>query len=114
MPRSGSQGALPFDVPAAHLADLAASRPDLWDEIWHHPNCYDGLRQWMAERYEEQQAQAGRQTQPAGQPPGQPAAQAPKRKKGAVLLAALAVAALALAGTGTALALTGIWPFGAG
>ena len=38
MPPSGSQGALSFDMPAAQLADLAASRPDLWDEIWHHPN----------------------------------------------------------------------------
>lgn len=114
VPPSGSRVTLPFDMPAAQLADLAASRPDLWDEIWHHPNCYDGLRQWMAERYEEQQAPAARQAQPAGQPPGQPAAQTPKRKKGAVILAAVAAAALALAGTGTALALTGTWPFGAG
>ena len=106
-------GALPAEVSAAQLAELAITRPDLWDEIWHHPNCYDGLRQWMAERYEEQQAAA---------PPDVAVAplrhieadSAKKRNPATAIVASIAAAALVLAGGGTALALTGTWPFASG
>lgn len=30
------------------LSELATERPDMWDEISAHPNCYDGLREWIA------------------------------------------------------------------
>ena len=99
-------GALPADTTAEQLAELAAARPDLWDGIWNHPNCYEGLRQWMAERYEEQQAAA---------PPDVAVAplrhteadSAKKRNPATAIVASIAAAALVLAGGGTALALTG-------
>ena len=106
-------GALPADTTAEQLAELAAARPDLWDGIWNHPNCYEGLRQWMAERYEEQQAAA---------PPDVAVAplrhteadSAKKRNPATAIVASIAAAALVLAGGGTALALTGTWPFASG
>lgn len=51
--------ALGPEVTAAELAQLATERPDLWPEIWQHPNCYDGLRQWMADRAWAPQGGAG-------------------------------------------------------
>lgn len=35
---------------ASDLAKLAADRPDLWNEILEHPNVYDQLSGWIAER----------------------------------------------------------------
>ncbi len=70
----GQAGALTADTSAERLAELAAERPDLWDEIWDHPNSYDGLREWMAAQYQAQQAaiqtraQAGAASTPWGQP----------------------------------------------
>ena len=103
-------GALPADVSAAQLAELAITRPDLWDEIWHHPNCYDGLRQWMAERYEQQQTAAGiAAASPSNATATDPGATSDGASRGPIfaIVASIAAAALVLAGTGTALALSG-------
>lgn len=127
---SGSEqaGALPVDTSAERLAELAAARPDLWDEIWDHPNCYDGLREWMAAQYhaqqaaEQTQAQVGTASTPWGQQlvpqsaesaqlaqsAPQPGQQSPKKRGKAVpIIASIAAAALVVTGGGTALALTG-------
>lgn len=40
---------VPAGATAEQLAELAASSPELWPEISAHPNCYDGLRAWIAE-----------------------------------------------------------------
>ncbi|MCA0378880.1 MAG: hypothetical protein LCH36_05510 [Actinobacteria bacterium] len=124
---------LPVDTTAEQLAALAATRPDLWDQIWHHPNSYDGLRDWMAQSYAAQQqhgqvAQSGaaapqpvspsfeatlRGTDPdANAPsfvtsPNETQAKPRKRRRGLAIVASIAVVALALGGAGTALALTG-------
>ncbi|WP_010205324.1 variant leucine-rich repeat-containing protein [Salinibacterium sp. PAMC 21357] len=45
-------------VPAATLGQLAGSRPDLWNAIVAHPNCYPGLAEWI-----------GQQTQNPAPPP---------------------------------------------
>lgn len=103
-------GALPAEVSAAQLAELAITRPDLWDEIWHHPNCYDGLRQWMAERYEQQQTAAGiAAASPFNATATDPGATSDGASRSPIfaIVASIAAAALVLAGTGTALALSG-------
>lgn len=120
LPNQG--GALPPSVSAEQLAELAAARPDLWNEIWHHPNSYDGLRQWISDRSSEQHAAASLAHALAAMPPleGQPpavvqdpvvsqaSAVSPKQRgPAAAVIAFVSIAALVLAGTGTALALTG-------
>ncbi|MBP1324947.1 hypothetical protein JOF28_000179 [Leucobacter exalbidus] len=44
-----SGAGVPTDASAEQLAGLAANRPDLWAQISAHPNCYDGLRDWIAD-----------------------------------------------------------------
>lgn len=108
----GPGSALPANASAEQLADLAATRPDLWDAIWTHPNCYEGLRQWMAERYEEQQAAAAAPHNGAAATPVRSETDASKKRSPAIaIVASIAAGALVLAGGGTALALTGTWPF---
>ena len=34
-------------IPAQTLADVAAVRPDLWQAVLAHPNCYQGLSEWI-------------------------------------------------------------------
>lgn len=124
---------LPVDTTAEQLAALAATRPDLWDQIWHHPNSYDGLRDWMAQSYaaQQQHGQVTRLGAAAPQPvspsfeatlrgtdpdanapsfvtsPNETQAKPRKRRRGLAIVASIAVVALALGGAGMALALTG-------
>ncbi|MDY5131878.1 hypothetical protein R6G99_10415, partial [Actinotignum timonense] len=37
-------------ITARDLADIAAQRPDLWDAIAVHPQCYPALVSWIRER----------------------------------------------------------------
>lgn len=84
-PWSGAPRLAP-EVSAEELAQLAATRPDLWGEIAQHPNTYGDLRQWVSDRLAEQQAagvaaaempeQAGMAPAPAGVAPA-PAGMAP-------------------------------------
>lgn len=39
--------ALDPNLNAQQLSELASSRPDLWDEILHHPRCFPELSQWI-------------------------------------------------------------------
>ncbi len=68
-------------ITARDLADIAAQRPDLWDAIAVHPQCYPALVAWIRERQAEAQAQQAPQfaqtQQPATHPEEQPAAQEP-------------------------------------
>ncbi len=34
----------------ADLCEMASARPDLWDAIRHHPNCYPDLATWIGEQ----------------------------------------------------------------
>ncbi|MGJ9462799.1 hypothetical protein ACRQDN_01495 [Actinotignum sp. GS-2025e] len=67
-------------ITARDLADIAAQRPDLWDAIAVHPQCYPALVAWIRERQAEAQAQQAPQfaqtQQPATHPEEQPAAHA--------------------------------------
>lgn len=111
------------------LAALAAERRDLWNEIWHHPNCYDELRQWMSAQYTAQAEGLPQSAAPmveqypfggvsplqhgqAGVPPALAARPKRGRRTGLVVAASIVAALIALTGTGAALALTGTWPFG--
>ncbi|MDY5128135.1 hypothetical protein ACRQF6_00910 [Actinotignum sp. GS-2025f] len=44
-------------ITARDLADVAAQRPDLWDAIAVHPQCYPALVSWIRERQAEAQGQ---------------------------------------------------------
>lgn len=131
------QGSLDPNYTAEQLAQLAADRPDLWAAIAAHPNSYEALRQWIAERQSEaaQAAQAAQPAQalhtvqpvqavPVAQAPGAaPTTTAPSvplvaavaqgsgpantRGKATAVLATVLASALVLAGGATALALTG-------
>lgn len=59
----------------AQLQELAATRPDLWDLIAAHPNCYPALEAWIERKQaaEQSQSQPVTQTQPVTHT--QPAAQ---------------------------------------
>lgn len=46
------------DTTAEQLAELAATRPDLWPAILAHPNAYPDLRQWVTDRLAEHAAPA--------------------------------------------------------
>lgn len=129
-PNSG--GKVPLDASAEYLAQLALNSPELWDEIWKHPNCYDGLRQWMGDRYQEQTSPQSFASEPLGAPEpqsgpvpwsGGPAASpvatttmftpAKPEKKSWItapatkVTASVVAAALVLGGAGAALAMTG-------
>lgn len=101
-------GGVPAEATAEQLAHLAGQRPDLWAQISAHPNCYDGLRSWIAA-----QGGAAASTGPGVMPfavaPDQ--GHRPKSKMKAWLAGGVA-AALAISGCGVALALTETWPFG--
>lgn len=38
---------LPADASAAELQELAATKPELWEQIRQHPNCYPELEEWI-------------------------------------------------------------------
>ncbi|MDE1558200.1 MULTISPECIES: hypothetical protein [Actinotignum] len=62
-------------ITARDLADIAAQRPDLWDAIAVHPQCYPALVSWIRERQAEAQAQQAPQFAQTQQPAAQPAAE---------------------------------------
>lgn len=109
---AGAPGGLAPETTAEQLAGLAAERPDLWPEIWQHPNCYDGLRQWMADRYWAPGADPEQASEPVSEPAEiLPQAYAPpevrKRRTVSVVIAVVLILALVLGGGLAALALTG-------
>ncbi|MDE1655473.1 hypothetical protein [Actinotignum sanguinis] len=65
-------------ITARDLADIAAQRPDLWDAIAVHPQCYPALVSWIRERQAEAQGQPAPQAPQTQQSP-QPAAQPEER-----------------------------------
>lgn len=38
---------VPADASAAELQELAATKPELWEQIRQHPNCYPELEEWI-------------------------------------------------------------------
>lgn len=38
---------VPADASAADLQQLAATKPELWEQICQHPNCYPALAEWI-------------------------------------------------------------------
>ncbi|MDY5150015.1 variant leucine-rich repeat-containing protein [Actinotignum timonense] len=62
-------------ITARDLADIAAQRPDLWDAIAVHPQCYPALVSWIRERQAEAQGQQAPQFAQVQQPEAQPVAQ---------------------------------------
>jgi hypothetical protein len=64
------------------LAQVATYRPELREAIAHHPNCYPGLRDWIAQQAP-QTPQAGAAQPGGGQPTGgQPTGQAADAQAG--------------------------------
>lgn len=118
MPDDSETGSLPIagetlsaDFSAEQLARLAEEHPDRWDEIWHHPNCYDGLREWMSQRYEEQQASAQQLVQATGQlatSPGIEVETKQKKRLPIALIAGLSAVALVAIAGGIGLGMSGV------
>ncbi|MGN2367050.1 hypothetical protein ACTFPK_01755 [Actinotignum sp. UMB0459] len=59
-------------ITARDLADIAAQRPDLWEAIAVHPQCYPALVSWIRERQAEASGQQVPQCAQAQQPAAQP------------------------------------------
>ena len=38
---------VPADASATDLQQLAATKPQLWNQILQHPNCYPALAEWI-------------------------------------------------------------------
>lgn len=46
-PAEESGETVPADASAADLQQLAATKPELWEQIRQHPNCYPALADWI-------------------------------------------------------------------
>lgn len=46
-PAEESGETVPADASAADLQQLAATKPELWEQICQHPNCYPALAEWI-------------------------------------------------------------------
>lgn len=46
-PAEESGETVPADASAADLQQLAATKPELWEQIRQHPNCYPALAEWI-------------------------------------------------------------------